>query len=167
MIRLYPPAWRRRYGAELAALIAAQPPSFRTSVDLLAGAADAWLNPQSSTAAATAHVQGDKPMVSKLLQLRSCGYGPEVTRADNVKAAAVILGGTLAIVAAVTAAVSRYGNNEYFESAMSMGWLVPFLFSQHFTTYKGRPARVQALLIGLPTVFIVAILFGSAWLNAN
>jgi hypothetical protein len=44
LIRLYP-AWRRRYGRELAELLAAQPASFRTAVDLVAGAVDAWLNP--------------------------------------------------------------------------------------------------------------------------
>jgi hypothetical protein len=41
LIRLYPPAWRRRYGRELAELIAVQPMSFRTAVDLVAGAVDA------------------------------------------------------------------------------------------------------------------------------
>ena len=54
LIKLYPPAWRRRYGRELSDLIAAQPASVGTAIDLVAGAIDAWFNPQSSTAAAIA-----------------------------------------------------------------------------------------------------------------
>ena len=40
--------------------------------------------------------------------------------------------------------------NPYFESLLAMGWLVPFLFSQHYTYLKGHSARVQAVLIGGP-----------------
>ena len=98
LIRLYPPAWRRRYGRELAELLAAQPMSFRTAVDLVAGAVDAWLNPQSSTAVTTTDAKGAGAMLPKMLQLRSGGYGPDVTVADSLKAAAVTIGGTLALV---------------------------------------------------------------------
>lgn len=43
-LRLYPRAWRDRYGAEVADLIASRPARLRTVLDLLAGATDAWLN---------------------------------------------------------------------------------------------------------------------------
>ena len=82
LIRLYPPAWRRRYGRELAELIATQPASFGTAIDLVAGAVDAWLNPQSSTAATAADAKGAGAMVPKMLQLRCAGHGPDVTAAD-------------------------------------------------------------------------------------
>jgi hypothetical protein len=82
LIRLYPPAWRRRYGRELAELLAAQPASFRTAVDLVAGAVDAWLNPQSST---VANARGAEAMVPKMLKLRSAGYGANVATADDIK----------------------------------------------------------------------------------
>jgi hypothetical protein len=38
LIRLYPAAWRRRYGAELEELLEAEPSSIRTALDLLRGA---------------------------------------------------------------------------------------------------------------------------------
>ena len=106
-------------------------------------------------------------MLSNMLQLRSCGYGPGVTQADNLKAAAVTIGGTLALTLVLMAAIVRYGKNPYFDSLLAMGWLVPFLVSQHYTTYKGRPARVQAVLIGGPAVIVMAIALGTAWLNAH
>ena len=102
-------------------------------------------------------------MLPRMLQLESGGHGPDVTVADSLKAAAVTIGGTLAIVAALTLAMKLYGKNPYFESLLAMGWLVPFLFSQHYTYLKGRPASVQAVLIGGPSVIVLAIALGSAW----
>ena len=46
LLRLYPRAWRERYLAEVAALLDERPPSLRDRLDLLRGAADAWLHPQ-------------------------------------------------------------------------------------------------------------------------
>ena len=46
MLHLYPRRWRQRYGAEVAAMVAGERPSFRLFVDLVAGAVDARLNPQ-------------------------------------------------------------------------------------------------------------------------
>jgi hypothetical protein len=46
LLRLYPEAWRARYGAEFAELLLARPPSPRDSLDILRGAVDARLNPQ-------------------------------------------------------------------------------------------------------------------------
>lgn len=165
LIRLYPPAWRRRYGRELADLLATQPASFRTAIDLVAGAVDAWFNPQSSTAATTADAKGAGTMLPKMLQLKSAGYGPDVTVADSLKAAAVIIVGTLAVVGGLTVATKVYGTNPYFESLMASGWLLPVSFSQHYTYLKGRPARVQAVLIGGPAAIILAIALSAARIN--
>ena len=106
-------------------------------------------------------------MLPKMLELRSGGYGPDVTVADSLKAAAVTIGGTLALVGVLTVAIKLYGKNPYFESLLAMGWLVPFVFSQHYTYLKGYPARVQAVLIGGPAVIVIAIALGGAWINNN
>ena len=42
-LKLYPPAWRRRYEAELAALLEDQRAGTRGAFDLIRGAADAWI----------------------------------------------------------------------------------------------------------------------------
>ena len=89
-------------------------------------------------------------MLPKMLQLKSGGYGPDVTMADSLKAAAVTMGGALALVAVLTVAIKLYGKNPYFESLL-----------------KGRPAGVQAVLIGGPAVIVIAIALGSAWINSN
>jgi hypothetical protein len=165
LIRLYPPAWRRRYGPELEELLAAEPVSFRTAVDLVAGAADAWINPQSSTAATAVDSKGDV-MVPKMLRLRCAGHGPDYTRGDAVKAAGVTIGGTLVLMLGLMWARARFGENPYLESLLLVSWLLPFLFSQRYTDLKGRSGRVQALLIGVPAAIVIAIAMGAAWINS-
>ncbi|TDD00793.1 hypothetical protein E1292_27615 [Nonomuraea deserti] len=44
VLGLYPDAWRQRYGEEVADLVASRPVRVRTVLDLIAGAADAWLH---------------------------------------------------------------------------------------------------------------------------
>jgi hypothetical protein len=44
MLSLYPKAWRERYGEEVADLVASRPARVRTVLDLVSGAADAWLH---------------------------------------------------------------------------------------------------------------------------
>jgi hypothetical protein len=46
LVRLYPPAWRDRYCAELEDLLADRPPTARDRLDLVRGALDAWIHPQ-------------------------------------------------------------------------------------------------------------------------
>ena len=141
LIRLYPPAWRRRYGRELAELLAAQPVSFRTAVDLVAGAVDAWLNPQSSTAVTTTDAKGAGAMLPKMLQLRCGGYGPDVTGADSLKAAAVTIGGTLAWWG-LDGGYEALREELLLESLLAMGGSY-VIFSQHYTYLKGHPAACR------------------------
>ena len=94
LLRLYPPRWRRRYGSEIAAVIAAQPFSIGAAFDLVAGAVDAWLHPQL-VPPALPETKGDVTMIARLMQLKCAGYGPNVTASDKTKSAAVNVGGTL------------------------------------------------------------------------
>jgi hypothetical protein len=45
LLRLYPRAWRARYGEEMAAILEDRPLGGRDRLDLVRGAADAWLHP--------------------------------------------------------------------------------------------------------------------------
>lgn len=48
LLRLYPSAWRERYGDEMRALLADDPPGARGALSLALGAADAHLHPQAA-----------------------------------------------------------------------------------------------------------------------
>jgi hypothetical protein len=52
VLRLYPPAWRARYGAEMADVLARHRLTGRTLLDLGRGAVDAWLHPALTEAEA-------------------------------------------------------------------------------------------------------------------
>jgi hypothetical protein len=167
LIALYPPAWRRRYGRELAELLATQRASFGMAIDLIAGAIDAWFNPQSSTAARAADAKGAGTMVSRMLQLRCAGHGPAVTAEDHRKAVAVTIGGTLALVLPLLWAIKQYGNTPYLQSLMVTSWLIPTAFSQRYTSLKGRSRFVQTVLIGGQAAFVIAITLAAAWFGAT
>ena len=49
LLRAYPPAWRRRYGEELLAVLAQRRSAWRDVPDVLAGAIDAWLSVRVAT----------------------------------------------------------------------------------------------------------------------
>jgi len=49
LLRLYPPAWRARYGDEMASLLEDRPPTARERLDLVRGAVDAWLHPAEAS----------------------------------------------------------------------------------------------------------------------
>lgn len=46
LVRMYPGAWRERYGPELEALLEARPPTLADRLDLIRGALDARVDPQ-------------------------------------------------------------------------------------------------------------------------
>jgi len=165
LIKLYPPAWRRRYGREMAELIASQPASVGTAIDLVAAAVDAWLNPQSSTAAAAAGSKGERTMIAERLQLRCAGHGEPVTAKDGLKGAAFIIVWTFILTLAISWAMRTYGKNPYLESLLSMSWLFPTLYSQRYWALKGRSASVQAVLIGGPALILLAIALAAGWAN--
>jgi hypothetical protein len=60
LLRLYPRAWRERYGDELVALLAERPASMLDNLDLIRGALDARLHPQlqGSSSAPQTEVSG-------------------------------------------------------------------------------------------------------------
>ena len=61
LIRLYPAAWRARYGDEFAELLASRPPSVRDRLDIVFGAIDARVHPQlNANDAREMRIPGDR-----------------------------------------------------------------------------------------------------------
>ena len=170
LLRLYPAPWRRRYGDEVAGMIADRRFSFRIAVDLVAGAIDVWLHPSVTLAAAAAAEPqtGEKSMLSRIARLDCMGaLGPDLTRADQVKANVVMLGGTVFLTLIWMAAHIRSGDNSYVDALSPMAFIVPMLFSMRYTSLKKRPGSVQAVFIGgfslLLTIFMLAV----GWIAAR
>ena len=161
LLALYPPRWRRRYGDELRELIGSQPFSLHAVIDLMAGAIDAWLEPQN--------IPGEKgvTMIGTMWKLGCAGSGARVTRADAWKSLAVMLGGTLLLTALWMTLHVRLGDRTYVDSFSAMAFLVPYLFSLHYTSLKGRSLRTQGIFIG-GMILVLTLIFATAgWIASR
>lgn len=170
LLRLYPRAWRRRYGGEVAEMLAGRPFSFASAIDLVAGAIDVWMHPSETLAATTAaHPNAEeKTMLSRIARFECAAMlGPDVTSADQRKAAFVTVGGTLVLTLAWMAVHARIGDNAYVDSLSALLFIVPLLFSMRYTYLKRRPAGVQAVFIASSTLVVTAIMLAAAWLASQ
>ena len=160
LLALYPPRWRRRYGDELRALIAEQRFSLHAAVDLIAGAIDAWVEPQKST-------QEGVTMIGTMMKLGCSRTGVRVSREDARKSAAVNIGGTLLLSALWMALRFRMDERAYVNAFSSMAFFVPYLFSLRYTSLKGRSARTQGIFIFGMTLVVTLILGAAGWLSSK
>jgi len=165
LLRLYPAPWRRRYGDEVAAIIGDRGFSFGMAVDLVAGAIDVWLHPSITLAAASAaapHTE-EKNMLTRLARFGCAGsLGPDVTRADQAKAAIVALGGTIVLTLGWMAVRVRTGESAYLDALSALAFLAPTVVSMRYTSLKRRPGTVQAIFIGGLLLLVTAILLAAA-----
>jgi hypothetical protein len=166
LLRLYPPRWRRRYGEELAELVAAQPFSIGGALDLIAGAIDAWLHPHLA-APARPDVRGDATMIARMMRFECAGYGPNVTASDKLRSAAETIGGTLALSLLWLGTQWQFGRNEYAMALSPMAWFLPYLLGMRHTSLKGRSPRAQAILIVGSSTVLAAFLLVVGWVGAR
>lgn len=104
-------------------------------------------------------------MLAKLMQSRSGCHGSTITRADGLKGAGVVLGGTALSVFVATWMQRRSVDPFYTQTLMLHGWLFAFVLSMPYTTLKGWPRRLQAIFIGVLLTVLASIAFGAAWIN--
>ena len=168
LLKLYPPRWRRRYGEEFVELIASQRFSLVTVLDIIGGAIDAWTRPQPHLAGpAAAHSEGETIMLARMLRLRCAGQGAQMTTADGVKGAGIVLGGTLLSVL-LAAWMRRQAVNPVFTEALLLnGWLFAFVLSMPYTTLKGWPRGTQAIFIGVLLTVLAVVALGGTWINSR
>lgn len=162
LLRLYPPRWRRRYGAELAELIAAQPFSFGAAADLVAGAVDAWLHPELASAAMP-DSKGDITMIARLMHLKCAGHGIDVSARDKTTSLVVMLGGTVLLTTMWFLATWQFGKNRWVMAILPMTYFLPYLVGLRYTSLKGRSASAQATFIVAFGSVVATILLLIEW----
>jgi hypothetical protein len=170
LLRLYPSPWRRRYGGEVAEMLAGRSFSLRTAVDLMAGAIDVRLHPSETLAAASAaepRVE-EKTMLSRIMRLDCAGaYGPNLSKADSWRAASIMIGCTLVLTGVWMGAHLRYGDNPYIDALGIMPFFVGIFASMRYTYLKGRPNSVQAVFIGGMTLLFSLFFLAMGWLGSQ
>lgn len=163
LLALYPPRWRRRYGEELRELIGSQPFSLHSVIDLVAGAIDAWLEPQKMPAQPGRN-QEELTMIGTMLKVGCAGTGARVTREDARKSLAMNLGGTLLLTAVWMALHIRLGDHTWLDTFAVLAFLVPYLFSLRYTSLKGRSLATQTIFIGGTILLLTLILGIAGWI---
>ncbi len=121
LVRLYPTAWRARYGDEFEALLVERRPSRRDLVDILVGAVDARLWPQVNPDASRRQVQ--------------------IT--DRLAGAAAISGGLVWSASYIAAAVTG--------SRLDLGFLIVIAIGLMVLSLPGRYLLPHARLVALGT----------------
>jgi hypothetical protein len=161
--------WRRRYGDEVAAMLADQRFSLRVAVDLIAGAIDTWLHPAATlaaAAAATPPTEEEKHMLTKMLRLECAQSASALTTADHVKSALSLIACTAILTLAWTGLVRRFPDNPWVESLSALPILFGVLYSTRYTYLKDRSASVQVAFIGGFTLIVALILLTAGLINA-
>ena len=165
---LYGARWRRRYGDERRSLVTAQRFSIGNTIDLIAGAIDAWIHPQMIAAARPEPApEGEQTMLARMMKLRCAGYGPNITRADQWKSAAVMIGTTLVLTLGWMWLRVWTDDNPYVDAFSAMPFFAGLMLSMRYTYLKTRSGAAQAIFIG-GTLAIIVLIFGLAgWVNAS
>jgi hypothetical protein len=167
LLKLYPRPWRRRYGDEVAAIVAERPFSIALVVDLIAGAVDVWLHPgvtMATAMAAPAGAQkhsGDKTMMTRVLRF-DCAAG--FTRREQWQSAFAAIGGTIVLSLAWIWLHVRVGKNAYVDALSVMSYLIPILMSMRFTYLKDRPFSVYLGFVVMVTALVAIALAILGWL---
>ena len=156
LLRLYPRGWRQRYGAEMAAMLEAEPLTLRTATDLVAGAIDARLNPHWMRGPAAASAKGAM-MTTRMFRCAPAG----VTVRDQWRSAAWMIGGSLAFVLASFLANAAWDDSSLSEALLLAAFPASLMMSSECTYLKpySRAVRVTLALGG--ALLIVLIIWAS------
>lgn len=155
LVRLYPRAWRQRYGPEMQELLDAEKPSLRTYADLIAGAVDARLNPQTKPAECAGRKEGNQ-MVN-LLRCAPAG----VSVADQFRSAGWMIGGSIILTGISLILQQQIGRNAFSEGLLYSAFPASLMLSSECTYLKRySPAARTVMSIG-GAVFIIGLMWAA------
>jgi hypothetical protein len=164
MVRLYPAAWRERYGKEFAKIIADQRLSLGMIIDVLAGAVDAHLHPQVRSKQ-TESTKGDA-MTDAMMKRCEAG-GPVLSREEQWIAGIGMLASTLILSTAYIVLKKIYHDTPAVEG---LGYtLLPgmLVFYAQMAYLRKRTASTQMLLVGGMMGILYLIMWGACAIAAG
>jgi hypothetical protein len=156
LLRLYPRAWRERYGEEFLAMVGDDPLTVQQVIDMVSGAIDAWLSAdvRRATMAPGVAPSGGRPMLKSLLacerkQMRA-------TTRDGLVAAGVMIGATLLFTLSGIAA-RRAGWSTTGDVLLNLAFPGSLTLSMPFWLMKGQPWKAQLVIVGGTLTVLVVI----------
>lgn len=155
LLRLYPRAWRERYGHEFLAMVESESLHPTHAADIIRGALDAWLSAdvrRITTATRVAPTAGGPMTIKSLLICER--NAPGVTPRDGLMGAGVMLGVSL-LATILSAAAVRSGQPHVGEALRNLGFPVSFTVSMPFWLMKGQSWKAQAAILGTTLAILV------------
>jgi len=157
LLRLYPRAWRERYGEEFLATVGHDALRLQQVIDIVSGAIDARLSTdvRHATAASPVEPSGGGPMTPKYLTVCDRNQA-RFTKRDSWIGSGVMLGATVLLVV-VGVAARHAGWSVTGEILVSLAFPVSLTLSMPFWMMKGQPWKAQVVMVGGTLVLLLAI----------
>ena len=161
LLRLYPPAWRARYGEEFLATVGDEALGFRQVFDIVMVAIDAWLSSDVRNATRDYRVApsgvpngGGLPMLKTIMACGSKTSG--VTPRDGLIGAGVMLAVSF-LFSGLGIVLHRSGWAVTGEILKGLAFPASFTLSMPWWLMKGSPWKAQAVIVG-GTLLILVVL---------
>ena len=145
LLRLYPRAWRERYGDEFLAIAGDRGLGLQQTIDIVSGAIDAWLSSdvRNATSAAGAAPSGG---TMTLKSIPFCDSNPRYTTRDALIGAGVMLLGTLLMMLLGFSAKAG-GPPPAGEMLINLAFPASLVLSMPFWLMKGQPWKAQVVIV--------------------
>jgi len=140
MLKLYPRAWRERYGDEVEAYLDSEPVGFRTALDLLLGAIDARMNPQPIT---TSSATEGKSMLSRIIACERKSYY------DGKQGAVWMIGISLAAVLLAGGMQIRFGPSEFTQGLLNAAFPIALWITSFQASAGRRHSRASRIVLAV------------------
>lgn len=145
LLKLYPPAWQRRYRREMEAHLEVEPAGIRTALDLVAGAVDAWLNPEVIPAAAA--TEGEQIMITAA----RC-ESVAISRADAGRSAGWMIGTALVLTILGVTLDKTMGPHLAIDALLNSAFFIALTVSSRSTFLRPYSRTARNVLIGVGAV---------------
>ncbi|HYE85094.1 MAG TPA: hypothetical protein VEA16_01975 [Vicinamibacterales bacterium] len=155
LLRLYPRAWRERYGNEFLELLGAEPLQLQQIIDILSGAIDARFSADVRGVTRAHAIDSGGTTMIRALSICARNEARYTKRDGIIGAAIMLLGALLFTIAGV--AMRRNGLETAGDMLMTSGYLVSMLVSMPYWLLKGQPRTAQLVFIGGTATIVLAI----------
>ena len=154
LLRLYPAAWRERYGEEFGAVLASQRASVGLVLDVIGGAIDAHFYPQVLTQnnsqnqnSETKQIQRGDTMTLAMLQRCAVG-GPRLSRDEKRIATRLAIGTSFVLAMLYLLLTKLYREAPAVQAVIWSAILAPNIINTQMAYLRKRSWLTHAIIVG-------------------
>jgi hypothetical protein len=148
LLRLYPRGWRSRYGVEVAEMLASERMTARTVLDLLAGAVDARVSPQSIVTLSSSREKTMKTF---------CGTATDISFRDRATSAIWLVAGTAVLTWLAIGFQQIFGRTLPIATLRYAAFPLSLLWASRWRTMKPYSRAAQAVILGGTAIVVIVM----------